>query len=954
MLGCKLTWYIILAICVSAQDWTNSYGRPGHTNFINDLALIPEKNQFVSCSDDGSVAIWSLHDGKLVRKFAKTNYFALSCQVAGTRLIGAFLDALGKSVVSVWNHTNGILMCEFTVYTGVYRMRVINSSIFVATGDNLLNQYDLINGSLIDQLTDSNNAGFIRSDITADGRFVFSARETVRRYDMQNKTEFIEIPTPSYPNDVMIVNANGVSFLMATTTSGTIYQFNMTDFTLLRTFYGSEDPTNLDGIYIPQRMNLAPKSILILNNTLYTTVFGYVWSWSLDSSQSNRTLILASVSDFMDMTLYFNNSFIVSCSSANLLIYRNASRTSLPTITIDSGDRIKYLAAVTSTDRPPLFIYSTYQNTIVMWDSGTDQLVDQVDTAKSKMYVDAIAVVGTRLYTGFYYHNVTEHDIGNGSLSILRRTFDTPDSAASLVSYIYPYEDSIFVCSTLTLEILHFNLTSEKLIHRFSGHAYVIYTLRVVNDLLISASFDSDIRVWSLSTGQLVRSFPRIDYYAQALAIIGDSVFLGVLTGSIYHFDLVSNNQIQVIDAHIARISSMVEVGQYFFSCSMDGVIKMWRVQGLTVSHMKTFLGHRMSVTSLVLADGALYSGSMDGTIKRWEYSGLIVPEPRTSTTRRMTTTSRKPTSRSVYVTEPDIEPENLPLVDSSAASIVIGLGVSFALIAIGIGAVFFWKRRRRERLENLSYPSGKLRKSTKSAQSRQKIRATSTTSQTQSSIASSQSHYSSRQQSAQVTAHFTTVVDKTVMDKVTTHELSIPAFLQMKWGLDFRQDVFLAKGGGGEVYFATALNNSLIQRSQGQPLVLKRIADTFIGLSENNRAAFYQELALMWKYRDHPNFVKVFAYAMEPTCTVMKFYALGDLDSFIDGSGNASRSFRYSKLILVDLFRQLCNGIAFMHLSGIAHCDVKPANALLDRFKPPDWSTHSCHFRFWHCASGN
>lgn len=62
-----------------------------------------------------------------------------------------------------------------------------------------------------------------------------------------------------------------------------------------------------------------------------------------------------------------------------------------------------------------------------------------------------------------------------------------------------------------------------------------------------------------------------------------------------------------------------------------------------------------------------------------------------------------------------------------------------------------------------------------------------------------------------------------------------------------------------------------------------------------------------------------------------MKYYQFGDLDAFIQGRGRASDLVSYSKLIAVSIFRQLCSGVEAMHSAEFAHCDLKPANILLD-----------------------
>ena len=164
-----------------------------------------------------------------------------------------------------------------------------------------------------------------------------------------------------------------------------------------------------------------------------------------------------------------------------------------------------------------------------------------------------------------------------------------------------------------------------------------------------------------------------------------------------------------------------------------------------------------------------------------------------------------------------------------------------------------------------------------------------------------------------------------------TNHELSIPAFLEMKFQIDFKQGYFIAKGGGGSLYTCSCLSADLAELCGQQDLVVKRVADSMDQMTMRTMNAFWQEVAMMWRFRDHPNFCKVYAYSLTPVCIVMKYYPLGDLRVYIRNYGPAATRFPYTKLSLVHIAKQYCQGIAFMHANGFVHCDIKPANVLLD-----------------------
>ena len=154
-------------------------------------------------------------------------------------------------------------------------------------------------------------------------------------------------------------------------------------------------------------------------------------------------------------------------------------------------------------------------------------------------------------------------------------------------------------------------------------------------------------------------------------------------------------------------------------------------------------------------------------------------------------------------------------------------------------------------------------------------------------------------------------------------HELSIPAFLHRSHGTDYALNQLIAKGGFGKVYLCSALDKELCDRAKGAPLVCKLIDIP----NQRARYLFLQELSIMWFFRDHENFVKLYAFSENPAALVMKFYP-ADLDRLIF---NRLLKPEYSKKIVIQLLKQVCAAIGVMHDSGFAHCDIKPANILLD-----------------------
>jgi serine/threonine protein kinase len=121
-----------------------------------------------------------------------------------------------------------------------------------------------------------------------------------------------------------------------------------------------------------------------------------------------------------------------------------------------------------------------------------------------------------------------------------------------------------------------------------------------------------------------------------------------------------------------------------------------------------------------------------------------------------------------------------------------------------------------------------------------------------------------------------------------------------------------------GEVYRADDLKLD-------EPVALKFLPEP-LAQDEGMLARFYQEVKVARRVT-HPN--------------VCRVYDVGEVDGhhflsmeFIDGEDLASRlrrSGRPRKREAMEILRQVCRGLAAIHDQGILHCDLKPANLLLD-----------------------
>eukprot|EP01103_Thecamoeba_quadrilineata_P021021 TRINITY_DN935_c0_g1_i2.p1 TRINITY_DN935_c0_g1~~TRINITY_DN935_c0_g1_i2.p1 ORF type:complete len:358 (-),score=45.29 TRINITY_DN935_c0_g1_i2:34-1107(-) len=175
-----------------------------------------------------------------------------------------------------------------------------------------------------------------------------------------------------------------------------------------------------------------------------------------------------------------------------------------------------------------------------------------------------------------------------------------------------------------TIKVWRVTPDSLENVHTFTGHQGTIWSLLPLhNDMLLSASNDRSLVLWSYYSKTLVR---KVDLEARplCLAISRSLLFVGTKECKILVMDLDFNIQ-TTLTGHSWEIWQLQADNHYLFSGSFDHTIKIWKVN--TFECIRTLSGHKGFLHSLLLSYGSsskekdsicLLSGSGDRTIKVW------------------------------------------------------------------------------------------------------------------------------------------------------------------------------------------------------------------------------------------------------------------------------------------------------------------------------------------------
>ncbi|KAK3676929.1 hypothetical protein LTR78_003133 [Recurvomyces mirabilis] len=152
----------------------------------------------------------------------------------------------------------------------------------------------------------------------------------------------------------------------------------------------------------------------------------------------------------------------------------------------------------------------------------------------------------------------------------------------------------------------------------FKGHTNGVMCVQFDDNVIMSGSYDSTVKIWDVNTGEELRTLRGHTSGIRCLQFDDKKVMTGSLDCTIKLWNWRTGECLRTFQAHTAGIITLHFSGRYVASGSMDRTIRVWDAEA-----KQTFLlrGHTDWVNSVRVDEPSrtLFSASDDLTVRLWD-----------------------------------------------------------------------------------------------------------------------------------------------------------------------------------------------------------------------------------------------------------------------------------------------------------------------------------------------
>lgn len=171
-----------------------------------------------------------------------------------------------------------------------------------------------------------------------------------------------------------------------------------------------------------------------------------------------------------------------------------------------------------------------------------------------------------------------------------------------------------------SFDITKINLKSWNTDLQFSSHSDLVLSICIYQDVLLSGSLDTTIKIWKKLNGVLIRTCAAHTTWVMAVAVFDSHLYSGGLDGSIIKWN-IDNGEIlkRFLPVHRQTIKCFAYREGSLFSGAYDTAAIRWNaMSGLPIF---IYVGSNNKLRGVVLWKQFVISSGENGQIRAWDTS---------------------------------------------------------------------------------------------------------------------------------------------------------------------------------------------------------------------------------------------------------------------------------------------------------------------------------------------
>lgn len=587
----------------------------GHSQKVNAIAFSPDGQLLASASDDLTVKLWHVQNGKELRTFPGW-YAAKAVAFSPT---GKLLATGHTGQIILWDVETGSKFGGLQFSGSVEALAFRPDGWLLAAGSSkgLITFWDIETGSV--RHTPKASGSIHSITFSPDGKIIAGCHsKTVTLWDVETGQELRTFSGHSKPVKSVAFSPDG-QLLASGGDDNTIALWDVATGEQLSTLTGHAKAVN--------SVAFSPDGHILVSGSSD----GSVGLWDVRTGKELRSL--SNVPRLPEMaatpisSVAFNpDGSLIAGASFDKVIFWDAHR----------GEELRYwdthsgprtLGAISALVKTLVFspdgviLATRSSDTISLWNLQTGEVKGMIGSHNWRG--DALAFSPDNQVIAYAERNSVKFWDMQADHS-----FRTLTGHEWLVNTIAFSPDGSIMASGGAGDntIKFWDVQTDEIIRTLTGHAENVNAIDFSPDgrFLVSGSADKTVKLWDVQTGKELHTFTGHTHWVMSAAFSPDGQVVASAGGwdmSVRLWDVATGKELHALSGHRGPVNAVIfsPDGSLAVSGSDDKTVKLWNVQ--TGKELRTLTGHTMGVSSLALSpDGRiLASGSQDTRIMLWD-----------------------------------------------------------------------------------------------------------------------------------------------------------------------------------------------------------------------------------------------------------------------------------------------------------------------------------------------